>query len=162
MMAKKFRFSDASLKDCRYWSIQDGPKKLIYPDNLYDKQQYRALSAREYAQKLKDVCLPPEELDTVKIEFERRVQLPQESPDMYFNDKKRIFEVAYQEGMRDWAWFRDKMVKGLANNEMRLYMRQYRPENDADMIGLKQHLIFQANVVQKKYLDGELPPQLLA
>ena len=54
------------------------------------------------------------------------------------------------------------MVMGLANNEMRLYMRQYRPENDADMIGLKQHLIFQANVVQKKYLDGELPPQLLA
>ena len=54
------------------------------------------------------------------------------------------------------------MVKGLANNEMRLYMRQYRPENDADMIGLKQHLIFQANVVRKKYLDGELPTQLLA
>ena len=51
---------------------------------------------------------------------------------------------------------------GLANNEMRLYMRQYRPENDAVMIGLKQHLISQANVVRKKYLDGEVPPQLLA
>ena len=53
------------------------------------------------------------------------------------------------------------MVKGLANNEMRLYMRQYRPVNDDDMIGLKEALIFQANVVRKNYLDGELPPQLL-
>ena len=50
------------------------------------------------------------------------------------------------------------MVMGLANNEMRLYLRQYRPENDAVMIGLKQHLISQANVVRKKYLDGEVPP----
>ena len=81
---------------------------------------------------------------------------------MYFNAKKRIFKITYQDEMRDWAWFSEKMVKGLANNGMRLYMRQYRPENDADMIGLKQHLIFQANVVQKKYLDGEFPPQLLA
>ena len=162
VMAKKFRLSDASLKDCLYWSIQDGAKKLIYPDFLPDKRQNRAMTAQEYAQKLKEVFLPPGESDAAKIEFERRVQLPGESPDMYFNDKKRIFEVAYQEGMRDWAWFRDKMVKGLANNEMRLYMRQYRPENDADMIGLKQYLIFQANVVRKKYLDGELPPQLLA
>ena len=47
------------------------------------------------------------------------------------------------------------MVKSLGNNEMRLYMRQYRPEKDADVIGLKQHLIFQANIVRKKYLDGE-------
>ena len=45
VMAKKFRLSDASLKDCLYWSIQDGAKKLIYPDFLSDKQQSRALSA---------------------------------------------------------------------------------------------------------------------
>ena len=119
------------------------------------------MSAQEYARKLKEVFLPPGESDAAKIEFERRIQLPQESPDMYFN-KKRIFSVAYEEGMRDWAWFRDKIVKSLIKNEMRLYMRQYRPKNDADMIGLKQHLIFQANVVSKKYLDGKLPPQLLA
>ena len=54
------------------------------------------------AQKLKEVFFPPGKSDAVNIEFERRVQLPQENPDMYFNDKKRIFEVAYQEGMRDW------------------------------------------------------------
>ena len=66
-----------------------------------DKQQNRA--AQVYAQKLREVFLSPGELDGAKIEFERRVQLPQESPDMYFNEKNRIFEVAYQEGMRDWA-----------------------------------------------------------
>ena len=65
-----------------------------------DKQQNRAMSAQVYAQKLKEVFLSPGELDAAKIEFERRVQLPQESPDMNFNDKKRIFEVAYQEGIR--------------------------------------------------------------
>ena len=68
-----------------------------------DKQQNRAMSAQVYAQKLREVFLSPGELDGAKIEFERRVQLPQESPDMYFNEKNRIFEVAYQEGMRDWA-----------------------------------------------------------
>ena len=36
-------------------------------------------------------------------------------------------------------------------------MRQHRPVNDADMIGLKK-----ANVVRKKYLDRELTPELLA
>ena len=75
-------------------------EKLIYPDFLPDKQQNHGMSAREYAQKLKGVFLPPEKSDAAKIEFERRVQLPQESPDMNFNDKKRIFEVAYQEGIR--------------------------------------------------------------
>ena len=74
--AKKFRLSDASLKDCLYWSIQDGAKKLIYPDFLPDKRQNRAMTAQEYAQKLKEVFLPPGESDAAKIEFERRVQLP--------------------------------------------------------------------------------------
>ena len=32
-------------------------------------------------------------------------------------------------------------------------------ENEADMIGLKQHQIFQANIVRQKDLDG--PTQLL-
>ena len=66
---------------------------------------------------------------------------------MYFNAKKRIFKITYQDEMRDWAWFSEKMVKGLANNGMRLYMRQYRPKNDADMIRLKQHLIFKAEEI---------------
>ena len=33
------------------------------------------------AQELKEVFLPPGESDAAKIEFERRVQLPQENPD---------------------------------------------------------------------------------
>ena len=71
VMAKKFRLSDASLKDCLYWSIQDGAKKLIYPDFLPDKRQNRAMTAQEYAQKLKEVFLPPGESDAAKIEFEK-------------------------------------------------------------------------------------------
>ena len=140
-MARNFRLSEASLKDCLYWTVQDGAKKPIYPDFLPDKQHNRDRSAQEYAQKLKEVFLPLGESDAAKIKFKRRVQLPRESSDMYFNDKKRIFEVAYYEGMRDCALFRDRMIKVLANNEMRLYMRQYRPANDADMIGLKEALM---------------------
>ena len=66
VMAKKFRLSDASLKDCLYWSIQDGAKKLIYTDFLPDKQQNRALSAQEYPQKLKEVFLPLGESDAAR------------------------------------------------------------------------------------------------
>ena len=39
VMARKFRLSEASLKNCLYWAVQDGAKKLIYPDFLPDKRQ---------------------------------------------------------------------------------------------------------------------------
>ena len=63
-----------------YWSIQDGAKKLLYPDFLPDKQQNRDMSAQEYARKLYPDFLPDK----------------QQNRDMSAQEYARIFPASWR------------------------------------------------------------------
>ena len=161
MLAGDYNLSNYHYKVCLLTAIQGPTRKIVFLDYLPTSPLIMLLSNEEFVNKLQGVFLPAVSWRQQKRNLSTELNSLGRPPTMYFQDKKQIFEAAYRAGHRDYAWFRDKMVSGLINNEICLYMRQFRPVDDTDMLELHDHLVFQANVVKRNSLKESCLPTSL-
>lgn len=126
---------------------------LMVKDLDPELAEYVAMSGDEYADQLQNIFEPAAESEQCQIEFEERHQRPGELPDMYYNDKLRIFKKAYRTNTRDYNMFYNRTITGLINNRMKESLREYKPLNPKDF---GEQIVFLANVQRRRYQAGEI------
>lgn len=146
--------SDVQYKHILFNSLNDEAKAIACPD--YAPSNYRNSTKEEYSTILQELYEPAEESEQMRLEFDSRVQLPGEHPEMYFRDKQRMFLKGYTAGMRDYEMFYDKAINGLINQRMKDSLREFRPEPIEDVQAFRRKLIFLANVQRKKFRAGDI------
>lgn len=147
---------NAFMKQALYASIHNEAFKLIAPEFNPANAPYQADSFQQYSDKLSEVFEPAAEREAARIEFEQRAQIRGEHPTLFYRDKLNLFMKGYPRETRDYGYFYNRVISNLLNAEMRNYLRLQIPENLTDTNAFRQSLIKIANIVRRKYLDGEL------
>ena len=114
------------------------------------------LSPRAYVKLLQDRFEPASESEQARLDFESRVQLANEIPSMYYQDKEMLFKRAYPAGARDWIEFYDKAIAGLTNERMQNALRQLNLNPFKSARELGEYITRTANMVRRQYLHGQI------
>lgn len=147
IQASRFpNLNDRMYKIILFSCLQGEALALACPDYDPTLPELAGLTSQEYAAELQELFEPAAESEQMRIEFENRYQFPGEHPDMYYRDKKRMFERAYGANLRDYSLFYDKVITGLINQRMKDSLREFRPEPLNDTKSFRKRLIFLANV----------------
>lgn len=144
------------LKQALYSSLQNEAFKLVAPEYNPANGPYHGMNFQEYCDRLTDVFEPAAEREAAKIEFEHRSQQRGEHPTLFYRDKLNLFLKGYSRETRDYTYFYNRVIANLLNAEMRNYLRLNIPQNVADTNAFRASIIKIANIVRRKYLDGEL------
>ena len=113
-------------------------------------------SFEQYTKLLGEVFEPKAELESARMAYLDRVQQVGEHPTSYLHDKLQLFERAYQTEQRDYHDFYNMAIRGLINAEMKSQLRYRIPENLKDVNAFKNSMTFVANVVRRRFTEGEI------
>ena len=151
--------SHTFLKGALFASLHMDAFKLVSPEfspaNV-DRRAGQVKNFQEYTDILMEIFEPSSEREQARIEFESRTQVAGEHPTIYYRDKLSLFQKGYESEKRDWSLFYNKVISGFINAEMRDYLRLHIPSTLTDTNGFRNHITKIANIVRRKYLDGEL------
>ena len=143
-----------------YSSLQNNAFKLVSPEFNPSNSAYLKLSFQEFADILSEVFEPSAEREAAKIEFEQRSQVRGEHPILYFRDKINLFLKGYPKETRDYSYFYNRVIANLLNAEMRDYLRLNIPIKLEETHVFRGSMIKIANIVRRKYLDGEISEEM--
>lgn len=146
----------AFLKQALYASLQNEAFKLVAPEMSPLNPPYSNDTFQAYCDRLSEVFEPSAEREAAKIEFEHRAQLRGEHPTLFYRDKLNLFLKGYSRETRDYQYFYHRVIANLLNAEMRNYLRLNIPQDLTDTNTFRASIIRIANVVRRKFLDGEL------
>lgn len=147
---------DAFLKQALYASCYNNAFKLIAPEFNPSNETYTTYGFQRYCDTLSEVFEPAAEREAAKIEFEQRSQIRGEHPTLFYRDKLNLFLKGYTRQTRDYTYFYNRVIANLLNSEMRNYLRLNIPQDPTDTNAFRASIIKIANIVRRKYLDGEL------
>ena len=148
--------NEGASKNILYCSLTGQAFALASPEFKPSVEPYRDVTFLEYCMALGELFEPASESEQIKIEFERRSQKAGEHPTLYYRDKKNLFDRSFSREKRDYSLFYNTVISGLANQEMRNYLRLNFPEPLEDTTQFKLSLLKIANVVRRRYMDNEI------
>ena len=143
-------------KNILYCSLKGQAFALASPEFKPSIEPYLMVTFLEYCMALGELFEPASESEQIKIEFERRSQKAGEHPTLYYRDKKNLFDRSFSSGKRDYSLFYNTVISGLANQEMRNYLRLNFPDPLEDTTQFKVSLLKIVNVVRRRYMDNEI------
>ena len=160
-IATDYGIANAWMNSVMYNKTDEAAFKLVQEFDPHIPP-YKTMSHTDYVKLIQEQFEPEAESSQMKLDFIARHQLPNELPKVYYQDKLRMFERAYPENTRDFEQFFDQVIAGLTNMEMRKSMRKFqvppntreKPNKATKSFGAR--LVFEANVVRKSFLSGEL------
>ena len=149
--------SHQGMKKVLFNSIEGEARMLIVQELTPNGAICDAMDIVEYAEKLQSVFEPAGESEQMRLEYRARYQLPGEHVEMYFMDKNRMFNRAYNVAIRDYSAFFEDVIQGLTNHIMKEEMRRVRTTNTAAGVDeFRKELLFVSNLVRKRYCAGEI------
>ena len=144
------------LKRILYLSLKGTAFYLACSDYQPTSEAYRDMEWRDYAKALGELFEPPAESEQMKLEFENRYQQQGEHPNLYYRDKKNLFDRAYPAAMRDYDYFYNKVICGLINQLMKNGLRMMIPEDIKDTNAFRTNLMKMATIVRRRFNEGEI------
>ena len=160
IQASRFvNLDDRMYKIILFSCLQGEALALACPDYDPTLPEFAAKTSSQYAAELQELFEPAAESEQMRLEFENRYQFPGEHPDMYYRDKKRMFERAFGPTLRDYNLFYDKVITGLINQRMKDSLREFRPDPLDNTKSFREKLIFLANVQRRRLMAGEITEQ---
>lgn len=144
------------LKRILFLSLKGAAFHLACSDFQPTSDVYKDHDLKSYAQALGELFEPPAESEQMKLEFENRCQQQGEHPNLYFRDKKNLFDRAYPAEMRDYDYFYNKVISGLINQLMKNGMRMLVPEDLKDTHTFRNNLMKMATIVRRRFNEGEI------
>ena len=143
-----------------YSSLQNNAFKLVSPEFNPQGLPYANMRFQDYADVLSEIFEPAAEREAAKIEFEQRAQVRGEHPILYYRDKVNLFLKGYPKTNRDYGYFYNRVIANLLNSQMRDYLRLNIPDKLEDTHVFRAAIIKIANIVRRKYLDGEITEEM--
>ena len=144
------------LKRILFLSLKGTAFYLACSDFQPTSELYRDMDWKDYAKALGELFEPPAESEQMKLEFENRYQQQGEHPNLYYRDKKNLFDRAYPAAMRDYDYFYNKVIGGLVNQLMKNGLRMMIPEDIKDTNVFRTNLMKMATIVRRRFHEGEI------
>ena len=145
-----------ALKRILYLSLKGQAFHLACADFDPTLATYANMNLGDYGKALGELFEPPAESEQIKLEFERRQQHQGEHPNLYFRDKKNLFDRAYPAPMRDYEFFYNKVISGLLNQIMKNALRLMIPTDPTHTAEFRNNLMKMATIVRRRLHDGEI------
>jgi hypothetical protein len=148
--------TDVHLKRILFLSLQGAAFHLACSDFQPTNVVYTPMELKDYAKALGELFEPPAESEQMKLEFENRYQQQGEHPNLYFRDKKNLFDRAYPAAMRDYDYFYNKVISGLINQLMKNGLRLMIPADLTDATTFRNNIMKMATIVRRRFNEGEI------
>ena len=147
---------DENKKRMLYNNLKPKAQRLVGISNVPEEHEDKTF--QEYYTLLGNVFEPPAESEQMKLEFEARKQLQGEHPQIYYTDKRNLFERAYPVAQRDYEMFFGAVISGLINVIMKEQLRNWVPLKctAATEIEFAEQIVHKANVLRKRYIAHEI------
>ena len=156
LRAGKADLLDEHRKRMLYNNLKPKAQRLVGISNVPEEHERKTFV--EYYTLLGNVFEPPAESEQMKLEFEARVQQQGEHPQIYYTDKRNLFERAYPVAHRDYEMFFGAVISGLINMIMKEQLRNWVPLRctAATEIEFAEQIVHKANVLRKRYIAQEI------
>ena len=156
LRAGKADLLDEHKKRMLYNNLKPKAQRLVGISNVPEEHERKTFV--EYYTLLGNVFEPPAESEQMKLEFEARVQQQGEHPQIYYTDKRNLFERAYPVAHRDYEMFFGAVISGLINVIMKEQLRNWVPLRctAATEIEFAEQIVHKANVLRKRYIAQEI------
>ena len=156
LKAGKKDLLDENKKRMLYNNLKPKAQRLVGISNVPEEHEDKTF--QEYYTLLGNVFEPPAESEQMKLEFEARKQLQGEHPQIYYTDKRNLFERAYPVAQRDYEMFFGAVISGLINVIMKEQLRNWVPLKctAATEIEFAEQIVHKANVLRKRYIAHEI------
>ena len=147
---------DAHKKRMLYNNLRPKAQRLVGISNVPEEHERKTFV--QYYTLLGHVFEPPAESEQMKLEFEARIQQQGEHPQIYYTDKRNLFQRAYPVAQRDYEMFFGAVISGLINLIMKEQLRNWVPLRctAATEIEFAEQIVHKANVLRKRYIAQEI------
>ena len=147
---------DENRKRLLYTHLRPKAQRLVGTSNVHEMHKEKTFS--EYHTMLGEVFEPAAESEQMKLEFDARIQIQGEHPQIYYTDKRNLFERAYPVAHRDYEMFFGAVISGLINLIMKEQLRNWVPLKctAATEKAFAEQLVHKANVLRKRFVAHEI------